>query len=127
MRLPALKKLLQEDFKEQGSWIGSLLNPINTFLTTVSNGLSNGLTVRENMLAQIKTVLVSGANPSTSFAYPYATKPIGCLVLNITESNGTPAFTPPIKWVYSAGQSLITVNGLEITKTYNITFYVIGG
>lgn len=127
MRIPAIKKLLMEDFQDQQSWISKLLYPLNMFMTTVSNGLSNGLTIQDNMIAQVKTILVNGATPVTSFSWHYSTKPIGCLPVAASKSDGTAAANPSIQWVYSAGLINIQISGLDPTKSYYITFYVIGG
>lgn len=128
MRLPPIKKFLMEDFQDQTTWIGKLFSPLNEYLTVVANGLSNGLTIQENMLAQIKTVLVNGASPSTSFTWKFSARPIGCVAIGATLADGTPALNPQITWTYSAGIVQITsIAGLDTTKSYNITFHVIGG
>lgn len=52
-KIPSIKTLRMEDFgDEQKGWIGALLNPLNLFLTTVTNALSSQLTFGDNIQGQ---------------------------------------------------------------------------
>lgn len=62
-KLPTIKRLLQEDFKDQSSWIGRLLSPLNQFLEAVTSSLNKGLTFSDNHAAEIRTVTLDGNFP----------------------------------------------------------------
>jgi hypothetical protein len=52
-KIPTLKTIRIEDFgDEQKGWIGTLLNPLNLFLTTVTNSLTSQLTFGDNIQGQ---------------------------------------------------------------------------
>lgn len=131
--LPAIKRFVTEDYPSQTAWIGSLLYPLNLLLNTIYTNLNNGLTVKQNMVGDIKTLSVSGATPVTSFPWKFSTAPVGVNVINAAQTDGTPtpitsAVSCAGSWSYNAG--VITINnvtGLNSAHTYNITFHVIGG
>lgn len=127
MRLPPIKRFLMEDFQTEASWIGRLIIPLNTFMTIMTNGLDNGMTISENMLAQIKTISVSGATSQTSFLWPFQIKPIGCHVIACTKADGTPFQNPGVTFTFSQGLVQVTLTGLSPTDNYFVTFHVIGG
>lgn len=128
--LPPLKRFLQEDFTDQ-PWISRLLTPLNLFLTTVYSSLNNGLTINENTLGQIKTISVNGATPTAQFRWNFQTKPVGVLVISTVQSSGAASvITNAVTCDWSFSQGLVNINnvtGLDVAKTYYITFYVIGG
>ncbi len=130
MRIPPIKRLSQEDFPEQ-SWITKLFDPLNLFLNAMTSGLANGLTAQENMIAIIKTITVDGATPSTSFLWPFATKPVICIIGSTVDISSSPAvITQAVTcdWSYVAGSVLINnITGLDTAKSYSITFQVTGG
>ena len=127
MKLPPIHKLLTQDFLDQGSWIGRLFSALNNFFSSIKSALDNGLTLTDNNLCQIRTVTVNGSSPQVSFGYPYQSKPIGCLVINCTDSTGVPQTIPQISWNYSLNASTIKLIGLTAGTSYLITFYIIGG
>lgn len=129
--LPVIKRFLVDDFPGEQSWIGNLFYPLNLLLNTIYSALSNGLTLAQNSLAQIKTLPVSGNNPVVSFPYAFSpATPIGILVLNVSQTNSplVPLTTAVgCTWTYVSGILAVTVQGLQAGQTYNVTFYVVGG
>lgn len=51
-KIPAINRLIVEDFPQQQSWIGKLLNPLNTFLSAAVYALTGHLTFQDNLLGQ---------------------------------------------------------------------------
>jgi hypothetical protein len=128
--LPTIKRFLADDFPGQAEWIGNLLFPLNLLLNTLYSNLNNGLTIQNNMQAQVKTLAISGALPTTSFPWKYASAPIGVTLINIVQTDGTPAtitLATTVAFSYAAGVVTISnVTGLNATHTYNATFIVWG-
>ena len=129
-QLPPIKRFVIEDYPSQSTWIGALLYPLNLLLNSVYSNLNNGLTVSQNMLAQINTVTVNGSSPSTSFLWKFSSNPVGISVINVVQTS-TPvvALTAPVfcQFSYNAGVISVTVIGLPTSGTYNVTFQVLGG
>lgn len=133
-RLPAISRLVIEDFPSEKSWIGKLIQPLNTFMTEIIQGLNRGLTFSENMFSQIITVKAIGA---ASFAPVYFKstigRPIGIVVLKYVDAANTPTTNTTaigLDWSYDFATELVTLNavpGLVNGITYNITLLSIGG
>ena len=131
MKLPPIKRFLTEDYPTEKGWIDRFFGSFNLFMTAISNGLNNGMTIQDNMLAQIKPITISGASPSSKFAWKFSGKPIGVLVIGLTKSDGSPSLVTAsvtCDWSFSQGFVLINnVTGLNPGASYLVTFYVIGG
>jgi len=128
--LPAIKRFLTEDYPTEASWIGTLLYPLNLLLTTIYSNLNNGLTISQNMQAQVvSSISVSGQSASTSFAWNYSKlgAPIGVQLVQCLQGS-TPIPIPQITWSYSAGTiSISNISGLQAGSSYLCTFIVWGG
>lgn len=131
--LPAIKRFLVDDFPEQASWIGALLYPLNLLLNTIYSNLNNGLTIAQNIQAQLTTLPIVGSSPSTSFSWKFPTvgAPAGISVINtalVSGSGSTVLGAVSCQWSYSAGVVTISsITGLNSANSYNITFIVWGG
>lgn len=131
--LPSIKRFLTEDFPDQASWIGTLFYPLNEFLQTVYSNLNNGLTLSQNMLAQVVTLPIKGSSPTTSFSWNFSKSgnPIGVTVVNALNTNGSGSGVlgaVSCQWSYSAGViSILNITGLNAANSYNVTFIVWGG
>lgn len=127
--LPPIKRFLADDYpKEEQSWINTLLYPLNLLLNTIYSNLNNGLTIGQNMQAQLNTLPVTGASPTTSYQWKFSTAgaPAAVLIGNVVQTNGT---SQPItqavtcSWSYNAGiVSINNVTGLTKGNSYNVTF-----
>lgn len=58
MKKPDFRPLAKEDFAE-APWIDRLIRPLNTVLGALVSGVQNGLTLSENLNAEIKTLDVT--------------------------------------------------------------------
>lgn len=130
--LPTIKRFLAEDFPTESSWITTLLYPLNLLLNTIYSNLNNGITVGQNMLAQVKTLSISGATPTTTFNwnFPNVSAPIGVSLVQCLQTDAPTAVitaATSVAWSYSGGViSIDNVAGLNSSHTYSCTFIVWG-
>jgi hypothetical protein len=80
-----IQRLLTEDFAGQ-KWAEKLIVPLNTFMESVQQALTNGLTVNDNLSGAIKTVEVDGTWP-VKLAWSRG-RPVSVLVGNVVRSDG---------------------------------------
>lgn len=129
---PSRKRLMTEDFpKEQGTWIGRLLSPLNDFMLSVSAALSNQLTIQENLAMEAKEldVLVeaSGTYP-IKFKTKFNLKPVALWIGNVVEVAGSPMpITSAVYADWSETNGIISINnltGLTTGKRYRVTVIV---
>lgn len=150
-KLPTLRRLSMEDFKDQKSWIGRLLEPLNQFFVSVVSALDNNLTFRDNFAAQVFEVRVQTASSVTagSGTLPgYVAllsevkilakstlrgRPTMILVGDVVEVADNPqsvryAVSVAGLWDFANGQIVIRgVTGLEVSKEYRLTCVALGG
>jgi len=130
-KLPILKRFLAEDYQSAGAWITKFLYVLNLFAGSVYAALNNGLTLQDNMLAQVNTVSISGSSPKTTINWSYSSKPVGVLLINILDASSQAAIiTSPTTVAWSYGAGVITINnitGLTSGKSYTATFWSTGG
>lgn len=130
-QLPVIKRFLTEDFKDQAGWIGNLFYPLNLILNLLYSSLNNGITLAQNVQAQVSTLPVSGASPSVSFPYKYSPQiPIGVSVINVVQTNSpvvTLTAAVSCLWTITNGVITATLQGLDSGSAYNVTFIVWGG
>lgn len=130
MRIPEFRQIVREDFPGV-SWIDKLIRPINLALGQIVAGLRNGLTLAENMNAEVRTVDLSG----TSFPFKFTTavrgKVVGLWVGKSSELVGRDEIPSPAGWVSweQNGQSvtLKSADWFEAGKTYRLTLILVGG
>lgn len=132
-RIPPLKRLTTEDFKEQSSWISSLLSPLNDFMSSVVGALNKGLTFTDNMSAQVKELEFT----HTADAYPVkflstlTAKPVGLWVVSAVEVAASPSTITSAVWAdwsFQNGQVYINnFSGLTSGRKYRICVIIITG
>lgn len=126
MRIPPFTRIIFEDFsKEVQSWIGKLVEPINSFMLTMRNGLNKGITVNDNMAGAVKSLSVSGN--SIRFAYDGIPKAV---ILGSWQDVTLSSWTPPtggisLSWIYGDGNITCTFYGTNSAHTYNITLLIL--
>lgn len=134
-QVPINKRFLTEDFPpEQKSWIAKLLSPLNDFMTQVTSAFNNGITVKDNMLAEYREVEIIVRATSTYpiyFKTKFPLKPVAVYCVGAKEVSGAPqpiAQSVWADWDFINGQVMITnLTGLTVGKKYLITFYVAYG
>ena len=135
MRLPNIQKILRQDVSEAPDWILKVIGPINGFFEEVYAGLNRNITLRENIACNIADVQFS-----TSSAYPSAfttctlpsklrTVPEGVLILKISEkADNMTLIADPVSLQWSpveGGVRIDMVNGLAVSKTYNMRVLIV--
>jgi hypothetical protein len=131
-KIPNLKRIITEDFKpEVQSWIGKLLQPLNTFMEAVSTALNKGLTIADNFDGQVTTITIDSL--PAKFKWNSRRSPVGVFVVYAQEATGShTTFTTAIfaDWTYSDGQiTILNLTGLSVSSTnkFNVTFVAIAG
>jgi len=123
------KKLTVEDFTEQQSWIGKLLQPLNDFFSQVYQGWNNGITVEENLHQEFRDLKFTV--DSTTFPIKVKSKfsvyPKSLTIVYCQDSTGAgPTAAPWASWTYNNGQIQISsITGLTVGKTYTVRIHVI--
>lgn len=134
MQIPALKKIIVEDFpKQYQDLISKLAYPFNNAIETIISTVNGELTF-DNFTWQYKpvtfTVNADGSLP-TSAAFTLATtgQPVGISVIKVVNNTNstTPLTTAPFA-TYSIGtNNLVTfsqITGLVANNNYTINFIV---
>ena len=114
---PRFVRLLAEDFKDQGDWIGRLLDPINNYMEQNNAALNKALTVSDNMAAAMMTVELDGQFP-LKLRWDLPMRPVSVLVGNTYRSDGSSFMLTAavqVQWSFNqAGQ-------LQIDRVVGIT------
>jgi hypothetical protein len=121
-KISSTKKIIVEEFpNEVRSWLKKLIEPLNRFLEQVYYALVNGLTIRDNLKAQVKsvTVLANQTYPLKT-AWDLNERPTAVLVAQITESTAGTVPVYSLSWVYDNGTIELTFVGLNSAKKYNV-------
>jgi hypothetical protein len=132
-RIPPIKRLTTEDFKDQTSWIGKLLTPLNDFMSSTVASLNRGLTFTDNFAAQVKTLTftVDANTYPIKFLCTTAAKPIGLWVVSAREVSSNPStLTTAVfaDWSYSNGQVVINnFSGLTSGLKYDVCVIIVTG
>ena len=122
MNTPNIRILSQDFPGDVRTWINSLLIPLNQFMTGVSAILNKGITFRDHMNAEIKTVQVSSTELPT-ILHRHKNKPVGVLVIGSKEPLNSPV---SVDWEsVDGGIRLRRVFGLD--QPHTLTFLIIGG
>ena len=114
--------------KEVQKWISAIIDPVNTLVGNVQAALQKGLTVKENMRGDIKTVEVIG----NFAAFPYSGKVPKVLLiggyLDVTDSAWTPTGGLFCTFSYGKNQDLnVTFYGLDATHKYKVNILILEG
>lgn len=133
--LPSVKSIRQEDIgPEAPSWIGNLLGPLTIFMESVYSAFNKQITFQENISCNIREFVIntrndygSGGWDNLTFPSNLRRKPIGVLVLQVIESDGT-VMTSSVfpSWVDLSGDIQIQyVSGLSANTKYTLRFLVV--
>lgn len=132
-QIPPILKLLLEDIPaDNRSWMEKLVQPINTFISSVIYALSGNLTLGENVRAVVFTSTFT--NNSSSFPIrirnTMGSKPTGTLILkadNLTNPATVPTALSITDWqiTNSNDVAINSISGLTANNKYQITFLVL--
>jgi hypothetical protein len=124
MRIPQAARIMSQDFPEDvRAWIHHLIVPMNQFMTNVTTVLNKGLTFKDHMNSEIKTIRIAfGDQPTIS--YQLKSRPVGMVVIRSDEELKSPVF---FDWENTQnGVRIRNVFGLEPKKVYTLTVLIIG-
>ncbi len=123
MRLPSISRIVVDQLpKDVQKWIGLVVDPLNSFMLTIKNGLNKGITINDNLSGAVKTVTVSGN--SVEFTYESSRAPKAVIVGNVVCTSSWTPVAWSHTWNYSTGIINCTFYGLDSTKKYQVTFVI---
>ncbi len=124
--------LSKEDYPSEAEWIDRLLAPLNSFMTSTVTALTKGLTIDENLQAQIQELTFTTTNPVTDgFPLYFSVKSGGrprTVTVGFCEDVASPttAFTTAVfpTWSFTPdGRVKISyISGLTVSTKYRIRF-----
>lgn len=132
-KLPNIKRIMREEFKEAPTWIERLLSPINTFFESVYEALNRNITFKDNINCQIKELSFATGSAydgttahftAVTFLSTLKRKAEGLILLQITQDADNYA---PIEgdvfvnWIDVNGEIKISlIRGLSASKSYKL-------
>jgi hypothetical protein len=126
--LPQIRRLLVEDFLEQKDWISKLFIPLNNFMDGTFAALNRGVSLRQNMAADIKVVTlnrVPTALDYASVAWNIPQKPIAVHVGRVQRTDNTAvvlASVVQVQWEYDLTKGFRLTNLIGLTPTSTATY-----
>jgi len=135
--LPQIRRLLVEDFIEQKEWISKLFIPLNNFMDGTFISLNRGITLRQNMAADIKTVTLNRVPTALDYAsvgWNIPQAPISMHIGRIVRTDNTAvvlAAAVQVQWEYDTRKGLRLTNLIGLTptstETYDLTLAIFTG
>jgi len=137
MFLPPIKRLTEEDFKDQSSWIGKLIYPINQVFQSLANGLQKNITFSENIYCQMVTLQFNNnagelsSDRPQKILYSLSTSPKGLWITNCQDISQSPQpLTGAVfaSWQYNSSTNQIyitSISGLVANQKYSISLIII--
>lgn len=135
-KIPATPRLIVEDFPDQQTWIGKLLDPLNGFMSSAVYALTGHLTFQDNLLGQQQVIDFTYNGTQTLpilFLNNMKATPGSLLVVRATENLNTPIAVVVAWTVGQNGQIQITdltklsqgvASGLVVGARYQITLRI---
>jgi len=126
--LPQIRRLLVEDFMEQKEWISKLFIPLNTFMDGTFTALNRGVTLRQNMAADLRVVTVNRVPTVADYIgvpWTIPQKPISLHIGRIIRTDNTAvvlASAVQVQWEYDSSKGLRLTNLIGITPTATATY-----
>lgn len=126
------QKFIIEPFKDQASWIGNLLSPLNDIMNDLILAFNNQITIKENLYQEIKEIKFK--NTAGDFPLKFKTKfnanPQGVLMIYSYDNTlSVPAaLNSAIDWTFANNELKISsISGLTASSTYTIRLLIIYG
>ena len=133
MKLPSFKRILREDVKDAPDWVDGLINPLNSFMEFVYQGMNKNLTLFDNVAANVTefTYRTGATYPlgqdDVNFQSGLKNKATGVMIMQIYDRA---TYTPPpgpcyVPWIQNVDQIVVkTITGLEASKVYTVRLVV---
>jgi hypothetical protein len=121
-KINSTKKIIIEEFPaEVQGWLKKLVEPLNRFLEQTYYALVNGITVADNLKAQVNTLTVQPNQPyPMKYTWNVNERPTIVLLASIQDNSGAAVPTHSMNWVYNNGTVEITLSGLTAANKYTI-------
>jgi hypothetical protein len=120
------RRFTVEEFPDQQDWIGNLISPINQTTQELVTGLSNNLTIDENLYQEIKELkfINNAANFPLRFKTKFNKLPMGLSIIYCKDSSGGTASNMPWPtWDFNNG--LLSITSItNLTNDFNYTLRV---
>lgn len=128
-QIPVPTQLSRQDFPDAPNWISKLLYPLQLFMTSVKNALTNQLTFQDNFSCVVQYfTLVAGTTDSLntfSFPFPFGRQPIELSIHASPASGSYEVLFVVASWNYVNGNIVINgISGLTNTVKYNFVVKV---
>lgn len=117
--LPPIQRLVVEDFQDQKTWIGRLLQPLNQFFESVYSALNKNLTIADNISGDVQTIELDGTFP-IKLAWKLKMRPVALLVGNVYRSDGSSTTLTEavfLQWNFNQSSQLQIDGVVGITPT----------
>lgn len=121
-KINSTKKIIIEEFPiEVQGWLKKLVEPLNRFLEQVYFALVNGLTIADNLKAQVNVVsIAANQDYPMRLSWRLNERPTAMLIAQIGESTGGAMPVHSMTWLFNNGTIEMTFVGLDLTKKYNV-------
>ena len=131
MKINTFKRILSEQFIGAPEWFTKFIQQFNLLLEQVVKVLTNGLTISDNMDAQLYTFqILAGASAdlnTTSFVCTMSKIPEVVMVGKVFSSRVTTIMTSPVQVFWTVAGEKININsitGLTSGTNYSLTLVV---
>lgn len=132
MKLPAQSRVLKEDIKDAPNWVGTITDPVNSFMQTTYQCLSKNVSLQDNIACIVKEFTYT--TPSTyptmdtiSFPNTLKTKATGLILMQaVNKSTYVPVLVAVyVPWVEDNGNIVVyPIIGLAASTSYTIRVVV---
>jgi len=117
-KINSTKRIILEEFpSEVRSWLKKLVEPLNKFLEQVYYALVNGITIKDNLKAQVNNITIEAAQTyPVKYSWSLNERPTAVMPANIVDTTGAAVSPYSFSWVYNNGQVELTLSGLASNK-----------
>jgi hypothetical protein len=131
MKISAFKRFLSEQFVGAPVWFINFIKQLNLLTEQITNVLTNGITIADNMDAQLYTFQIlakaSADLNTTSFVCTMSKTPEAVIIGNIYTTGTTTVMTtaPHVFWTVNGKKIIInSITGLTSGTNYSLTLVV---
>lgn len=132
-KIPPIRRISIEDFKDQADWIGKLLVPINLFFDLTSSNLNRSLTIADNFAGDLRVVELDGTYP-LALSWTLLAKPVAVMVGQAVRSDGsasTLTTAVQVQWSFNQSRQL-SIDGVvgivpSTTAKYQLSLVCLTG
>lgn len=133
-KLPTQGRILTETFPpKEREWLPLLLDPLNRFMDEVTRAFNRQLTLKENLAADIKTVVLDGNYPVT-FKWDQKSRPTAVIIgqcREVSENHTVVSDALYVDWEYTQ-EGMLQINAVPnlnptTSNKFNLTLVIFTG